>query len=266
MKISLGNLERQLFAYSQLRKLRILRTGDLLNVLQISQKQEGELLSRLNRAGLIAKVRNGLYLVPQRLPLGGRWSPDEILAINTLMDDKNGRYQICGPNAFNRYGFDDQIPARVYAYNNRISGERIIGSVSFTLIKVFDTRLGDVEKLKSSEGETAYYSSRRRTLLDAVYDWSRFNTLPRAYGWIKNELKSERVSPEEFVKVALKYGDIGSIRRIGFLLESMGVSESLLGKLNKALKAANAFIPFIPDKSRKGKIDRRWGIIDNRGK
>ena len=33
----------------------------------------------------------------------------------------------CGPNAFNRYGWDDQVPNRVYAYNNRVSGERRIG-------------------------------------------------------------------------------------------------------------------------------------------
>jgi predicted transcriptional regulator of viral defense system len=266
MKQTIGNLERQLFAYVQLRNIKTVRTGDLVKVLQITQKQERELLSRLSRSGLIANVRRGLYLVPQRLPLGGTWSPDQTLALNTLMEDKAGSYQICGPNAFNRYGFDDQIPARVYAYNNRISGERTIGSVSFTLIKVSDTRLGDVEKVKSSDGEIAYYSSRKRTLLDAVYDWSRFNTLPRAYGWIQMEVISGRVLPEDFVKVTLKYGDIGSIRRIGFLLENMGVSETLLGKLNNAIKSVNVFIPFVPEKSRKGKIDLRWGIIDNQGK
>ena len=88
------------------------------------------LLSRLERAGLIARVWRGLYLVPRRLPLGGKWSPDEALALNTLMAAKQGRYQICGPNAFNFHGFDEQNPARVYAYHNRISGERQIGTVA----------------------------------------------------------------------------------------------------------------------------------------
>ena len=45
------------------------------------------------------------------------------------MRDARGRYQMCGPNTFNMYGLDDQVPVRVYAYNNRISGERRIGSV-----------------------------------------------------------------------------------------------------------------------------------------
>ena len=71
--------------------------------------------------GVIARVRRGVYLIPPRLPLGGQWPPSEVLAISALIGGQGGRCQICGPNAFNRYGFDEQVPARVYAYNNRIS-------------------------------------------------------------------------------------------------------------------------------------------------
>ena len=44
-------------------------------------------------------------------------------------------YQICGLNAFNRYNFDEQVPNRLYAYNNRISGMRKVGGVTFSLIR-----------------------------------------------------------------------------------------------------------------------------------
>ncbi len=128
MKRKRGNLERPLFAYARLRNLRELRTGDLTSPLQISRKQERELLNRLAKAGMIARVRRGLYLVPPRLPLGGTWSPDEILALNSLIDDREGKYRICGPNAFQRYGLIDQVPIWVYAYNNRISGQRWNGA------------------------------------------------------------------------------------------------------------------------------------------
>jgi hypothetical protein len=46
--------------------------------------------------------------------------PDEALALNALTEDRRGRYQICGPNAFSRFGFEEQVPTRVYGYNNRI--------------------------------------------------------------------------------------------------------------------------------------------------
>jgi predicted transcriptional regulator of viral defense system len=263
MKKRLGQLEQQLFAFVQLRKLRTLRTGDLSGPLQITTKQERELLSRLSRAGMIAQVRRGLYLVPERLPLGGRWSPDEGLALNALFDAQNGRYQICGPNAFNRYGFDEQVPTRVYVYNNREWGDRRIGSVALTLIKVADERLGDTEMVETVEGTKAIYSSRARALFDAVYDWSRFNTLPRAYEWIRKELKAKRVTAAKLVAMTLKYGDIGTIRRMGTLLEREGATSPLLKKLEKALPQTTSPIPWTPTNPKRGTVNRRWGVVIN---
>jgi predicted transcriptional regulator of viral defense system len=263
MKTTLGKQETQLFAYLQMRKLQIVRTGDLTDPLQLSGVQERKLLSRMARGGLIARVRNGLYLVPAQLPLGGAWSPDETLALNALMENRAGRYQICGPNAFNRYGFDEQIPTRVYAYNNRISGERVIGAVSLTLIKVSDERLGDTEEVQSPEGRMALYSSRVRTLVDAVYDWSRFNSLPRAYEWIRGELAAGRVRAEALTKVTLRYGDKGTIRRIGLLLERQGAAADLLRKLEGSLEPSTGLIPWIPGKPKRGTISRRWGVVVN---
>jgi len=263
MKTKLGKQEMQLLAYIQMRKRWTVKTGELLDPLQLSHDQERELFRRMARGGLIARVRPGLYLVPEQLPLGGSWSPDEFLALNTLMEDRNGRYQICGPNAFNRYGFDEQIPSRVYAYNNRISGERTIGVIELTLIKVADERLGDTEKVKTDQGQTAVYASRVRTLIDAVYDWSRFNSLPRAYDWIRQELKAKRVSMEELVTAALCYGDKGTIRRMGALMEMSGAKANLLKKMEEALTPSTSLIPWIPTRPKRGRINRRWGVVIN---
>lgn len=264
MKRALGNLETQFFAYAQMRKLRVVRTGDLVSsLLRLTADQERKLLSRLSRGGLIARVRQGLYLVPPQLPLGGVWTPDEITALNALIEDQNGRYQICGPNAFNRYGFDEQIPNRFYAYNNQLTGVRRIGKLQLTLIKVADKRLGDTEVLTTPTGERAVYSSRTRTLLDAVYDWSRFNGLPRAYEWIRQDLAGNRVITEDLVKVTLRYGDTGTVRRIGALLEREGAKESLLRKLEKSLKPTTSKIPWIPSRPKRGILNSRWAVVMN---
>ena len=263
MKTKMGRYESQLLAYVQLRNLCSLRVGELTGPLRLSAKQERELLSRLARAGVIARVRRGLYLVPPRLPLGGKWTPGEILALTTLIEDRGGRYQICGPNAFNRYGFDEQVPNRVYAYNNRISGERSIGSVRFTLIKVADARLGGTEEIRTSEGLVAVYASRARALVDAVYDWARFNSLPRGYGWIRRELAKKRVTSAELVDMTLRYGDVGTVRRMGVLLERGGVDARLLRKLERKLPPSSGLIPWIPTQPKRGSINRRWGVVVN---
>lgn len=263
MKKRLGDLETQFFAYVQMRKLSIIRSGDLVSsLLRMSPDQERKLLSRLSRGGLIARVRQGLYLVPPQLPFGGAWTPNEALALNALMEDRCGRCQICGPNAFNRYGFDNQLPNRIYAYNNRISGKRTISSVLLMLIKVADERLGETEEA-TLDGERVLYSSRVRTLVDAVYDWSRFNSLPRGYEWIRYELKAKRVDALALIKATLRYGDTGTLRRMGILLEDEGIDAALLRKLNRTLNPTSSLIPWIPGRPKRGTVNRRWGVIIN---
>jgi len=263
MARKLGQLEASLLAYAQMRGLPTVRTGELVRPLRITAKQERELTSRMARSGMLAQVRRGLYLVPPRLPLGRVWTPDEALALNTLMDDRQGRYQVCGPNAFNRYGFDEQVPTRLFVYNNRLSGERTIGAVALTMIKVGDARLGKTEEAPARVGPGLVYSSRTRTLVDAVYDWSRFDSLPRGYRWIRRELASGRVGAAELVAVTVRYGNKGTLRRIGVLLERIGVGEMLLRKLQRKLRPSTSLIPWVPCEAKRGRVDRRWGVVVN---
>jgi predicted transcriptional regulator of viral defense system len=132
-----------------------------------------------------------------------------------------------------------------------------------TLIKVADERLGDTETAETADGFKVVYCSRARTLLDAVYDWSRFDSLPRGYDWIRKELKAKRVTAAELVAVTLKYGDIGTIRRIGALLEREEVANPLLKKLEKASPKTSSLIPWIPTKPKRGTVNRRWGVVIN---
>ncbi|MCK4415220.1 MAG: type IV toxin-antitoxin system AbiEi family antitoxin domain-containing protein [Candidatus Eisenbacteria sp.] len=263
MANNLGKYESALLAYAQMRGLSLLRSGALRDPLGITPKQEQDLLSRMVRRGLIAQVRRGLYLVPPRLPVGGVWTPDEATALNALMDDKQARYQITGPNAFQRYGYDEQIPSRVYAYNDQISGERTVGQVALALIKVAPTRLGDTETVRPPAGRTLVYSCRARTLMDAVYDWSRFDTLPRAYDWIRGDLRGARVQGAELVTSTLRYGNQGTTRRIGVILEELGVGRALLRKLERALRSSTSQIPLVPGRPKRGRLITRWGVVRN---
>ena len=263
MKSKIGRQEAQVLAYAQMRKLREVRTGDLREPLELDERQERKVLSRLSQAGMIARVWRGVYLVPPRLPLGGKWSPGEFLALETLMATVGAKYQVCGPNAFNRYGFDEQVPNRLYACNNRLSGERQLGSVTLMLIQVAEERLGDTETFQTPDGVTAVYASRARTLVDAVYDWSRFNGIPRGYEWIRRELKAKRVNAAELVRCTLRYGDTGTIRRMGLLLEREGVAETQLGKLARVLPPTSSPIPWLPRAPKRGPISQRWGVVDN---
>jgi predicted transcriptional regulator of viral defense system len=259
----LGQLENAAFALAQLRNLRTVRVGELASGLRISAKQERELLSRMSRSGMIANVRKGLYLFPPRLPLGGIWTPDEAIAINALMADKNARYQITGPKAFNRYGYSEQLPSITTIYNDALSGERRVGSVSLKLIKVARDRLGGIEKVQMPSSETLVYSSRVRTLVDAVYEWSQFDSLPEAYEWIRNDLAAGRITADELARAAVQYGNMGTIRRIGAILERLDASKAARSRLARAVTPTSAKIPLVPTSPARGPLSKPWGVVIN---
>jgi predicted transcriptional regulator of viral defense system len=268
MSRALGQLEARALAYCQSRERPAVAAGELVRALSWTPEQERKVLSQLARKGLIARVRRGLYLAPSRLPVGGRWSPGEVLALTTLIDDRNGAYQISGPNTFQRYGWTEQIPNRVYAYNNRISGDRQIGPVALTLIKVSDNRLGGTEVVRTPDGLDVVYASKARSLVDAVYDWSRFDTLPRAYDWIEREVTGDDGFAAEFVQTIIRFGNQGTVRRTGAILERLTVPEPLLRRLERALRPSSSFIPMVPDvpkrgQPKKGKTSKRWGVVFN---
>lgn len=271
MASSLGELETRLLAYAQARERGSVHAGDLVNAFGWTTDQERRVLSRLARKGLIARVRRGLYLVPPHLPPGGRWSPGEFLALSSLVGDRGGRYQISGPNTFYRYGWTEQVPNRLYAYNNRISGDRQIGTVALTLIRVADERLGGTEVVRTPDGIDVVYASRARSLVDAVDDWSRFDTLPKAYGWIRRELEKEDGFAAALIQATIQFGNQGTVRRVGALLEEEGVQEPLLRRLEKEVRPSSSFIPWIPNREKRGNPDRgkwkktnkRWKVVLN---
>jgi len=263
MARKLGQLETAALSLAQMRDLRTLQVGQLASGLRISAKQERELLSRMSRSGLIANVRKGLYLFPPKLPLGGIWTPDEATAINALMADRNARYQITGPKAFNRYGYSEQLPSLTTIYNDALSGERRIGSVTLKLIKVSRDRLGSVEKVRTPAGEPLVFSSRARTLVDAVYDWSLFDSLPQAYDWIRNDFVAGRVTADELARAAVQFGNMGTIRRIGVILERIDASKAARSRLERAVTATTAKIPLAPTRPARGPVSRAWGVVIN---
>ncbi len=260
----LNDLGGRFFAYIQLRKLSTVRTGDIVRGLSLTEVQERNLLSRLARQKLIVRVRRGVYRVPDRLPVGGAWTPGEYSLLSALMLEHQATWQLCGPNAFNRYGLSDQIPNRLYVYNNRLSGKRNIGQAEILFIKIADNRLGDMESFTTPDGSQVWFSSRIRTLVDAVYDWDRFGTLPQAYQWIRSELDTRPDSAKEIVRLTLKYGNVGTCRRMGKCLESYEVEARQTNRLLKTLPQTSALVPMVPGQPKRGSVDRKWGVLDNR--
>ena len=263
-KRRLGEVEQRLLAYTQLRTLTRVRPGDLRDTLDLTTAQEYRVLSRLARGGTILRLQRGLYLVPPRLPLGGVWSPGETVVLRDFMRAlDNGQYQLCGWPVFQRYGFTGQVSAQIYAYNNRISGRRVIGGRQYVFIKVPDRRLGGTVPAPV-DGEGEMLPTRARALMDAVYDWARFGTLPQTFTWIRESVAQQPELAGELVKTVMRFGNQGTLRRIGYVLDRQGrLSAPARRSLQKKLRSQRSVIPLVPGREVAGTFNREWGVVDN---
>ncbi|MFZ2654189.1 MAG: hypothetical protein WAX69_04690 [Victivallales bacterium] len=266
MKARIGQLESNLLGYAQMRKSDVIRRGDVCTPLEITPKQERELFSRMCRRGMLIRLIRGAYLVPMRMPLGGRFAASEYTILSKLMRISGARYQICGPNAFNIYGFSEQIPSRTYVFNDKFSGDRNIGGQQFVFIKCISGKLGAARVLKTGDGEQVLISTKERTIVDALNEWSRFATIPDVYGWIGTAIKEDPKFMGSLVKCAVKYAGQASLRRLGYCLDRTLGNEELISPLLKKIRLSRSYIPLVPGKPEKGGVDSKWGIIRNDGK
>jgi predicted transcriptional regulator of viral defense system len=262
-KTKLGKFEMQLLAYAQLRQKELITSGEIATALDIDAKQEWKLLNRMAASGLIIRLKRGAYLVPSRMPAGGRWTVSGYYILSKLMEVMQGRYQISGPNAFNLYGFDNQVPNRIYVYNDRIAAEKQIGGTDFNFIKIDARRLGSTKNMKTSDDIDAIMVTKTRALVDAVYDWSRYNTLPRAYGWIAETLKKDPTIIENLIEDTLRYSNKGTVKRIGYLLAQLGVVDDRLLEMKRKVTPVRSLISWIPGQAAKGSVNKEWGLIIN---
>lgn len=259
----LGEQEIRVLSYIQYKRKDLLYFGHLAEGLGIKKDQERRLLSSLENKGQIIRLKKGVYLVSAHLPPGGRLSFTEYYILAKFMEVEKANYQLSGQTVFNQYGFDEQIPNRLLVYNNRISGERKIGGFWFDFVKTSSVRLKGSYLLKESSGLKIPVATKEKALVDAVYDWSRFNTLPRAFLWIIMALRKDSRLKTKLTKMAIESGNLAVVRRIGCLLSHNGFSMQALKQLKEALGQAKSLIPLVPKKNVRGSIDRYWGIIIN---
>jgi hypothetical protein len=262
--LSLSPLETRVFAWSQLNKQRIIRTRDLQKVMAISPKQEANLLTKMNKSGLAIKIMRGVYLLPSTLP-ARTWLPSAYYLLSILMQELKAEYQVTGLAAFNFHKLSSQVPNQFTVYNTKISGRKKISKVSFNFIKVNNNRIGDTEifKIKDDSGDTnVFISSLTRTIVDAIYDYERFATIPEAYDWIRERIRDEKFL-KKLVKGTINYGNISTQRRIGYLLDSLGINFRIISPILRCLNQTNSLIPMIPGLPIKGENNRKWGVIIN---
>ena len=259
---SLGVLGSKFFALMQMNQQTIVRIGDLQSPLEISASTESSLLKRLARTGFIFRLKAGVYLVPNKIPAGGTWQPNDYYLVANLMECYEANFYIGGLAALNYHGFIQQIPNSIVIYNDKISKTRQVGALRVVCIKVANDRISGKDKITLKDNTEVYIANPARAVMDAIYDWKRFNTLPKAYQWIVQR-KNDSVFIDDLVSQTANYSNYETIIRIGYYLESLGIGKKITNNLLQKLKPTKSYVILDPTGPKEGVKNKAWSINCN---
>ncbi len=218
-----------------------------------------QVIFRLKKKGILIAIKRGVYF----------YSPIESgpagININEFIIPPvffpKGNYYIGYSTMYNYYGFTDQLFQVIYILNTCLQREKTVGSTRFKMVKISPRRIYGLEKIKIKDTEVIV-SDRERTLIDLIYFPEPVGGLKRAFEILNEQIRSEKIDTSKLIKYALIFPDVATIKRVAFVLEKAGLNDKKLSSLLKAVKMTS-LINLYPSKSRKGKINKKWMIIEN---
>jgi len=243
-----GPLESRLLAWAQMRGVERTTAASVARELRLNPEQARQLMKRLGRKGLAVPVQRGLWLLPPKLPPGGRWTVPPDVILRHLFEAKGSDYQETGLGALQYQGLTDQAANVTAVYNTLFTGHRTIGGLPFQFIKVAPERLGSLDKKALPRRRVG---SLPRVIMDAVYDAARFGTSPAAYRWIRERKDAPRFL-DELATCAVAHGDAGTCRRLGAVMELLESAPAARCSLRRAVPAVRTYIPLVPGRGTSG--------------
>jgi predicted transcriptional regulator of viral defense system len=216
-----------------------------------------QFLERLERKGWIRRIRRGKFVV---IPLssGEDRTPQlhEFLIAMQLVDPAAIAYW----SALNHHGMTEQLPRAVYlATNHRVyrSHRQALG-VSFQIVSVRPAKFFGIVQDWVNE-QPFRITDREKTIIDGL-------DLPKYVGGVGEIAKAisgswNRLNEAKLREYAGRIGNSAAAKRLGFLMETLNVGDP--DALRKAAPPAAGFVPLDPALPRRGRYNRRWGLLVN---
>jgi len=216
-------------------------------------------LFRLKKKGIMTTIKRGVYFYTplESGPVGRRIH--EFLIPPILFP--KGDYYIGYSTMYNYYSFTDQIFQTMYILNSSLQREKTIGDTGFKMIKISKERLYGLVKIRIKNTEVLV-SDKERTLVDMFYCPDPVGDLGKAFVILKEQITRGESNVIKLVKYAAKFPSISTRKRIGFALEQAGIKDESLEPLMKIVEKTS-LVTLYPSKSRKGKINNKWKVIEN---
>jgi predicted transcriptional regulator of viral defense system len=216
-----------------------------------------QFLERLQSKGWIRRIRRGRYAVVP-LSSGDDRSPQlhEFVVAMELVSPAVIAYW----SALNHHGMTEQLPRMVFVATDhpvRRQPADVLG-VTYKIVSLRPDKFFGV--MKDWIDETPFsVTDREKTIIDGL-------DLPQYVGGVSEIAKAligswNALDEKKLRKYAAKIGSSAVAKRLGFMMETLGLGD--VEAFRKAIPLAAGFSPLDPTMPKRGKYNRRWGILIN---
>jgi predicted transcriptional regulator of viral defense system len=216
-----------------------------------------QFLERLQRKGWIQRIKRGKFtVIPLSSGEGRTPQLHEFIIAMELVSPSAIAYW----SALNHYGMTDQLPRTVFVATNhpvRHPPKEALG-ISFKIVSLRPQKFFGI--VRDWIGERSFWiTDREKTIIDGL-DLSKYvggvGEVVRAFSRAWTELDEAKLR-----EYATKIGNSAVAKRLGFLMETLGLGNPEF--LRNKISLANGFSPLDPMLPKKGKYNRRWGLLIN---
>ncbi len=255
----LGPRETEVISRLSHEHITLVTSAQFSMLFKFSEGVKKQVLHRLKKKGIFRPIKRGIYLYSplDAGPYGSQINEWRIPAV--LYPQKN--YYVGYSVMYNYYGFTEQIFQTMHLLNTTHHAQREIGGVVFKSVKISSTRLYGIQTLRIHEADVQV-SDLEKTLVDLLYFPNPVGGIRAAFAIFTKQASQQKVDLRKLVHYAMQFPNSRVQKQIGFLLESIGVSAKELRPLKRSIQNT-ALTTLVSGESRKGEINKTWGLILN---
>jgi len=254
--IFLGPNELKLILTLESEGKKIFTFGDAREILKTTDTSVRNVVYRLKKKNRITEIEKGKYVLsPARSGLEGLWVEHPFLVVPNLI----GEYYIGFWSAMNYWGMTEQIPRTVFVATKKRKRGIEYGNQEFKFVILSKKKFFGFVREKIEDFEFNV-SSREKTIVDCLAHLEYCGGISEVAKAIRNA--GDELDWSELMRILNKIGISAVDRRLGYLLDALGIRKDVAGKLSR-----KGFVGFRwLDPSSKKKIlnySKRWGLMVN---
>ncbi|MCL5124708.1 MAG: hypothetical protein M1511_09475 [Deltaproteobacteria bacterium] len=236
--------------------------------LRISDNYLSQVLSHLEKAGWIIRLKRGLYAGTGSLPGGVQVHP---FAVATRLVEPSA---ISHWSAMSHHGFTDQIPHIVTAFTpqkvvtptmreseEKKAGKHAwdVGGTRYEYVTVIPDHFFGIEGVWVDERFRIPITDKERTILETFVSPRLFGGIGEALATLEGHI--HELDLEKLVGYVVRYGKASAIKRLGWALERLDAPSEFVDPLEKI--PIKGFRLLDPTRPRRGPYEKRWMIQNN---